>query len=190
MLQRWRDRGSTPMSCVSGRCGWCSSRSVRSRMSPRIWASTRSRCGTGCGRRRPTSGRRRELLTSEEREELKRLRQGERRAAAGERDLEGRLRVFRAGARPDPAKVTALHRGAAGRASGSSRSAGCWACRSARYYARRSRKPSARALRDAELLAEIERRPQRLPARSTGSARPGRSCAAAASRSAATGSRG
>ena len=60
------------------------------------------------------SGRRRDLLTSEEREELKRLRQGERRAEAGERDLEGRLRLFRDGARPDPAKVTALHRGAAG----------------------------------------------------------------------------
>src|SRR2546430_931018 len=26
MLQRWRDRGSTPMSRASERCGWCSSR--------------------------------------------------------------------------------------------------------------------------------------------------------------------
>jgi transposase len=43
------------------------------------------------------TGRRRELLTSDEREELKRLRKESRRAAAGERNPEGRLPVFRDG---------------------------------------------------------------------------------------------
>ncbi len=62
------------MSCVSVLCGWCSSRSGRSRTSPRIWASTRSRFVTGCGQAEADSGRRRDLLSSEEREELKRLR--------------------------------------------------------------------------------------------------------------------
>ena len=54
MLQGWPDRGSTPMSCASVPSDWCSSRSGRSRMSPRTWACTRSRCGAGCGRRRLT----------------------------------------------------------------------------------------------------------------------------------------
>src|SRR5215211_6519148 len=44
MLLRCRDRGSTPMSCASGLFVLCSSRSVRSLTSPRIWACTRSRC--------------------------------------------------------------------------------------------------------------------------------------------------
>ena len=81
--------------------------------------------------------------------------QGELRAAAGERDLEGRLRLFRAGARPDPATVTRYleeRREAFGvepicRAIGVPVST---------HYARRSRKPSRRELRDRELLVEIE----------------------------------
>jgi transposase-like protein len=52
------------------------------------------------------SGRRRDLLTSDEREEPEAAAQGERGAEAGGRDLEGRVRVFRNGARPDPAKVS------------------------------------------------------------------------------------
>jgi hypothetical protein len=52
------------------------------------------------------SGRRRDLLTTNEREELKRLHKEKRRAPPRERDPEGRLRLFRDGARPDPAKVT------------------------------------------------------------------------------------
>jgi transposase-like protein len=52
------------------------------------------------------TGRRRDLLTTDERDELKRLRKRGRRVAARERDLEGRLRLFRDGARPDPAGVT------------------------------------------------------------------------------------
>jgi len=55
MLLRWPDRGSIPMSCVSGLCVSTSSRTVRSRMSPRTWASTRRRCGSGSARRRPTA---------------------------------------------------------------------------------------------------------------------------------------
>ncbi len=61
------------MSCVTAPCGWCSSRGVRSRTSPAIWGAQGSlaRLGLPGGGRQ---GRRRDLLTSEEREELKRLR--------------------------------------------------------------------------------------------------------------------
>ena len=58
------------------------------------------------GQAEADSGRRRDLLTSEERGEVKRLRKEERRAEVRERDPEGRVRLFRAGARPDPATVT------------------------------------------------------------------------------------
>ena len=61
------------MSCASEPFVLCSSRSARSLMSPRTWVCTRSPCAIGCGRR-SDSGRRRDLLTSEEREELKKLR--------------------------------------------------------------------------------------------------------------------
>src|SRR5207237_2179500 len=81
--------------------------------------------------------------------------QGELRAAQGERDLEGRLRLFRAGTRPDPATVTRYveeGRDAFGVEP---------ICRTlgvpvSTHYARRSRKPSVRELADRELLAEIE----------------------------------
>jgi len=43
-------------------------------MSPVTWASTRKRCGSGSGRQRPIPVAGRDLLSSEEREELKRLR--------------------------------------------------------------------------------------------------------------------
>ena len=69
-----RARGSTPMELRERAVRLTSSRIGRSRMSPRISASTRRRCGSGCARREADSGRRRDLLTSEEREELKRLR--------------------------------------------------------------------------------------------------------------------
>ena len=48
-----RDRGSTPRSCWSAASGWRWRVAGRSRMWPRIWGSTRRRCGSGCGRRRP-----------------------------------------------------------------------------------------------------------------------------------------
>jgi hypothetical protein len=51
-------------------------------------------------------GVRRDLLKTDEREELKRLRKEKCGAEARERDLEGRVRLFGAGARPDPATVT------------------------------------------------------------------------------------
>ena len=142
------------MSCASALSGWCSSRSGRSRTSPRIWASIRSRCATGCGRPRPIAvvG-----VTAEERRarRAEEAAQGELRAASRERDLEGRLRRFRDGARPDPATVTRYiekRRDAFGvepicRVLGVPVST---------HYARRSRKPSARELADQELLVEIE----------------------------------
>jgi hypothetical protein len=62
------------MSCASGLCGSCSSRSVRSRTLPVIWACIRRRCVLWVRQAEADSGRRRDLLSSEEREELKRLR--------------------------------------------------------------------------------------------------------------------
>jgi transposase-like protein len=41
---------------------------------PRTWVSTRRRFASGSGRLRPTAAGRRDLLTTDEREELKRLR--------------------------------------------------------------------------------------------------------------------
>src|SRR5579884_801823 len=55
MLLRWPDRGSTPMNCASVRSVSTSSRIVRSRTSPRTWASTRKRYGSGCARPRLTA---------------------------------------------------------------------------------------------------------------------------------------
>jgi transposase-like protein len=53
----------------------CSSRGVRSLTSPVIWASTTRRCGSGCARRRPAdSGTRSDILSTEEREEIRKLR--------------------------------------------------------------------------------------------------------------------
>ena len=51
------DRRSTPWSCVSALCGWCSSLSARSPRSRAISASTRKRYGCGCARPRRTPGR-------------------------------------------------------------------------------------------------------------------------------------
>ena len=53
-------------------------------------------------------GLRPDLPTSEEREEIKQAAAGELRAAPRERDLEGRERVFRQGARPGPTEVSAF----------------------------------------------------------------------------------
>ena len=53
-------------------------------------------------------GLRPDLPTAAEREEIKQLRQGELRAAARERDPEGRERVFRDRARRRPAEVSAF----------------------------------------------------------------------------------
>ena len=52
------------------------------------------------------SGRQRDLLTSDEREELKRLRKENRELQRANAILEGRVGVFHDGARPDPAKVS------------------------------------------------------------------------------------
>src|SRR5207302_1952926 len=79
------------------------------------------------GQAEADAGRRRDLLSSEEREELKRLRKKNFRAAQGERDLEGRVRLFRAGARPAPATVTCYVEGG-GTPSGLSRFAARLAC--------------------------------------------------------------
>ena len=79
-------------------------------------------------RRAQVDAGKREGLTTNEREELKRLRKRELRAAAGEHDLERGFGVFRAGARPKPAVVSALSIRYA-IASGSSPFAGPWTCR-------------------------------------------------------------
>ena len=113
---------------------------------------------------------------------------GDRRAEARERDLEGRLRLFRDGARPDPATVTRYveeRREAFGvepicRVLGVPVST---------HYARRSRKPSRRELVTANSSAR-SRPPAAATGASTAPARPGRSCAGAASAPAATRSRG
>ncbi len=62
------------MSCASARSVSISSRIARSRTSPATWASTRRRCGSGSGRPRLIRAGGPELLTTNEREELKRLR--------------------------------------------------------------------------------------------------------------------
>jgi hypothetical protein len=85
------------MSCASARSVLSSSPAARSRTWLAISASTRKRCATGVRQTEADTGRRRELLTSDEREELKRLRKESRRAAAVERNPEGRLPVFRDG---------------------------------------------------------------------------------------------
>src|SRR5204863_567692 len=76
-------------------------------------------------------------------------------AGPRERDLEGCLRVFRAGARPDPATMTRYveERRVA---FGVERICAALGVSVSTHYARRSRKPSARELADRELLAEIE----------------------------------
>ena len=51
------------------------------------------------------AGERHDRPTTDMAEENRRLRAGERGAAPGQRDLEGGERVFRVGARPDPATV-------------------------------------------------------------------------------------
>ena len=79
------------------------------------------------------------------------------RAAAGQRDPQERLGFLRGGARPPLDEMIALHRRAPWPRSGSSRSAR--SCRSPRPPTTRpsSRPPSARAIRDEELQAEISR---------------------------------
>ncbi len=67
------------------------------------------------------------VLPSEVQEELTRLRKGNAELHRA-RDLEGRERLFRSGARPDPATVTRLSR-SGGVPSGSSPSAAYWGCR-------------------------------------------------------------
>ena len=101
-------------------------------------------------------GRRPDLPTSEEREEIKRAAQGELRAAARERDPQGRVGVFRDRARRRPTEVSRFideHRGRFGvepicRTLGVSASA---------YYQRATGARSARAVEDERLLEQIER---------------------------------
>ena len=108
-------------------------------------------------------GRGREQLTSKEREELRRLRQENAELQAGQRDPERGQRVFRDGARPDPAKVTRFIDSAASRF-GVEPICRVLGVPVSTHYARRSRKPSSPRARDAELVAEIDARPGRLSA--------------------------
>ena len=136
------------------------------------------------------SGRRRDLLTSEEREELKRLRKENARAAARERDLEGRVRVFRDGARPDPAKVS---RYVEERRDAFGVEPICRGAGRAGEHVLRAQIPEAvrrASSPTGSCSSEIDAARDGLPHASTARARPGRSCAAATSRSAATRSPG
>src|SRR5436190_1825324 len=83
------------------------------------------------------------------------LAQGERGAEAGERDLEGRVRLFCSGARPDRAMVTryVVERREIFGVEPICKAIGVPV---STHYARRSRKPSARELADRQLLIEIE----------------------------------
>ena len=165
-----------------------SSRGGRSRTWPRIWGSGRRRCASGCGRPRPTQGLRPELLNDDEREELKRLRKENVRAEAGERDPEGRLAVFRSGARPDPAKMTAYieaRRDTFGVEP---------VCRVlevpvSTFYARRSRVPSKAGARRPGAARARSRRRGAATAASTARGRPGRSSSGATSPPARPGAR-
>ena len=101
------------------------------------------------------AGQRKDRLTTGERERLKQLRAREPRAAQGERDLEVSERVFREGARRDPAEVSAFidEQKAAGftvelccKTLGVSASA---------YYQRATGERSDRAVADERLLEQI-----------------------------------
>jgi hypothetical protein len=81
--------------------------------------------------------------------------EGELRAATDERDLEGRFRVFRAVARPDPATVTRFVEERRG-AFGAEPICCALGVLVSTHSARRSRVPSRRELADRELLIEIE----------------------------------
>jgi putative transposase len=76
-------------------------------------------------------------------------------ASAGERDLEGRVRLFHSGARPDPATVTRYIEERR-ETFGVEPICSAIGVPVSTHYARRSRKPSARELADQQLLAEIE----------------------------------
>ena len=147
------DHASTRRSCWIAACGWWRSRAVRSRMWPGIWELAVRCCASVSARRRLTvvSGRLSFPLASGRSRGIFVVRCP---AAAGQRDLEGRDRVFRSGARSDPAKMTAYiesPRSVFGvepvcRALGVATST---------HYARLSRPPSQRSIRDAQLIGEI-----------------------------------
>jgi transposase len=74
MLLRCRDRGSTPMSCASVRSVSTSSRIVRSRTSPRDLGIHKEALRQWVRQAEADRGVRRDLLKTDEREELKELR--------------------------------------------------------------------------------------------------------------------
>ena len=115
----------------------------------------RRRCASTCARSRRTRAGAPDLLTSEEREEIRKLRQRELRAAPGERDLEGRVACFSPSELdPTPTEVSAFideHRDRFGvepicQTLGVSASA---------YYQRATGERSARAVEDERLLELI-----------------------------------
>src|SRR6185437_14796172 len=81
---------------------------------------------------------------------------GEHRAEARERNLEGRQRPFRQGTRPSPDEVAAVI-DAHGERFGVEPICRVLGGSPSTYYERRNRAPSARRLRDQQLLVEIRR---------------------------------
>lgn len=106
------------------------------------------------GQAEADSGRRTDLLTMVERGGDPQAAPRELRAAAGERDLEGGKRVFRQGARPGPAEVSAFVDGERGRF-GVEPICQALDVSASAYYQRASGHRSRRAMEDERLFGRI-----------------------------------